>query len=263
MRFLAACRAPASRPQRRMDPLPARRADAGGPGPPTPLRATDRSDPLARIHEAYGREGGATTESIQRADLKVWLPDDVLRKVDVTTMVHGLEVRAPLLDHQVVELALKIPPSMKMRRGAGEEAPERGLRGPSPAATLRRRKAGFGLPIDHWLRGPCAATCATCSPILRRSRAASCRARRWTRCWRSIAAGKANREDALWALVMLEHWCARYLDAGRYGLTRPGAERRGMIARLPRHHRAGSSVERSRTRSTPWRTSTAAASSRS
>lgn len=181
------------------------------------LRATARAEPLGRLHEAYGRERGATIESIQRADLLVYLPDDILHKADLASMMHGLEIRAPLLDHLVVERAMKIPTSLKLGPGGpGKKVLRQAFEGVVPAAALTGRKAGFGIPLDHWLRTELHGWCR--DVLMDReslSRGIVTRAGVET-LLAEHRAGKANREDALWALVMLEHWFRAVGDADRY-----------------------------------------------
>ena len=86
-------------------------------------------------------------------DLRHYLPDDILTKVDRATMAVGLEGREPLLDHRLVELALRLPPGL--RRGAlgTKHLLRRVLYRYVPKAILERPKQGFGVPVSRWLRG--------------------------------------------------------------------------------------------------------------
>ena len=90
-------------------------------------------------------------------DLRHYLPDDLLVKVDRASMRYGLEVRVPLLDHRLVEYALNLSPDLKMR-GSSMKLLLRELLGRYlPRPLVERRKWGFGLPLHKWLKGPLAA----------------------------------------------------------------------------------------------------------
>ena len=91
---------------------------------------------------------------IQFLDLKTYLPGDILTKVDRASMAHGLEVRVPLLDHQLVEWLSGLPPQLKLNGGHGKYIFKRALKPYLPDQILYRRKMGFSVPLASWLRGP-------------------------------------------------------------------------------------------------------------
>jgi asparagine synthase (glutamine-hydrolysing) len=85
-------------------------------------------------------------------DTKSWLPDDLLIKADKITMANSLELRVPLLDHKVLEFAAALPPNLKVRRFTTKYLAKRALGRRVPKPILYRRKAGFPVPYESWLR---------------------------------------------------------------------------------------------------------------
>jgi asparagine synthase (glutamine-hydrolysing) len=96
----------------------------------------------------------------QYADLKIWLPGDILTKVDRTSMAVSLEAREPLLDHRLVEFAARVPASLRLRGGEGKWLMKKALKGRLPHEILHRPKMGFVTPVSAWFRGPLAAQAA-------------------------------------------------------------------------------------------------------
>ena len=112
-------------------------------------------DSLRWMAERHGLTGGVTLEKLQRADVRDYLVNDILAKSDRMSMAHGLEVRAPFLDRELAEFALRLPASFKTgRRGPGKRllrALARRTYGPAMAGAI---KQGFSIPVHEWLRGP-------------------------------------------------------------------------------------------------------------
>jgi len=106
-----------------------------------------------------GRKDLPLISRLQMCDLATYLPFDILTKVDVAAMANSLEVRAPLLDHELIELAATLPAEQRLAAHADGPAPcwekkvllRRLTRGKVPAATVDRPKMGFGLPLGPWL----------------------------------------------------------------------------------------------------------------
>ncbi len=111
-----------------------------------------------RTAEAFAAELGAsdaedTVSRLQNLDVETYLPDDILAKVDIASMTHGLEARAPLCDHHVVELGASLPGWMKVRGGKGKHIFKQAFADLVPPEILNRRKKGFALPTGPWLAG--------------------------------------------------------------------------------------------------------------
>jgi asparagine synthase (glutamine-hydrolysing) len=91
---------------------------------------------------------------IQYLDIKTYLPGDILTKVDRASMQHALEVRVPILDHELVEWLCSLPADLKLRGREGKYLFKRALEGYVPHDVLYRPKMGFAVPIAGWFRGP-------------------------------------------------------------------------------------------------------------
>ena len=121
------------------------------------VAAARRRDPVA---DAYGttlasERFASPLQALLYADTTVYLPNDGLVKMDRMGMAHGLEVRVPFLNHDVVEYAFAMPDHLKLGRdGTGKVALRRMLAGRVNGAILCARKMGFNAPASAWLRGP-------------------------------------------------------------------------------------------------------------
>jgi asparagine synthase (glutamine-hydrolysing) len=91
---------------------------------------------------------------VQYADLKTYLPGDILTKVDRASMARSLEVRVPLLDHYLIEWAARLPMNLKLRGGEGKHIFKQAMRPYLDDDILYRRKMGFAVPLSEWFRGP-------------------------------------------------------------------------------------------------------------
>ena len=99
-------------------------------------------------------QGEDTLSLIQYLDFKTYLPGDILTKVDRASMANSLEVRVPLLDHELVEWIASLSAGIKLRSGEGKYVFKQALQGTLPNEILYRPKMGFAVPLGSWFRGP-------------------------------------------------------------------------------------------------------------
>ncbi len=159
-----------------------------------------------------------------RADLHTYLPDDLMVKVDVASMANGLEMRAPLLDHELLEWAARLPPEVKMAGGRTKALFKAAMAPYLPAAILNRRKMGFGCPIDEWLRHELKdlAHDTLLAPAARQR--GLMRPDYVARLLDEHCAYRADHHTRLWALLMLELWFQTWIDgASASDAYRPAA----------------------------------------
>jgi len=157
-------------------------------------------------------DDGDPVASMNRADLGLYLPGDDLCKVDRATMMHSLEGRVPLVDHEVVEFALSLPMDLKLRGTTSKYILKRAMRGVLPPAILRQRKQGFAVPVDQWLRGELR---RPAERILLSSKAAERGVIRPDGVRDMLAAhagGRARHGHKLWTLLVLEIWFRLCID---------------------------------------------------
>jgi asparagine synthase (glutamine-hydrolysing) len=91
---------------------------------------------------------------VQYADLKTYLPGDILTKVDRASMANSLEVRVPILDHHFVEWAARLPAELRLKGREGKYILKKAMEDRLPHDVLYRRKMGFAVPLRSWFRGP-------------------------------------------------------------------------------------------------------------
>jgi len=122
---------------------------------PELLEETWGYDSFLRGRELFARcPSRAPLNRLLYMDMKTLLPDDMLTKVDRASMAVGLEVRVPLLDHRLVELAARMPTAMKLNGTTGKYVLRRTLAGWVGDGIAQRPKKGFDVPLDEWFQGP-------------------------------------------------------------------------------------------------------------
>jgi asparagine synthase (glutamine-hydrolysing) len=177
-------------------------------------KALSDYDPFSVMAEHFARTRDCHPLSrIQYVDIKTYLVDDILAKVDRASMAHSLEVRVPLLDHEMVEYAARIPAPYKLHGRDGKYIFKRALQGLVPPEVLSRPKMGFSIPLAEWFRGdlkpvfeekvfspdPFIGSVLNIGQI-----------RHW---WNQHQRRTRDYSYQLWSLLMLEVWGRRFARA--------------------------------------------------
>jgi asparagine synthase (glutamine-hydrolysing) len=170
----------------------------------------ERERILSSFHEALSRCPGASLLSrLLYLNVRTYLLDDLLPKMDRMTMAHGLEARSPLLDRDLMEYAATLPDGLKWRGRRGKIVLKKAVEGLLPAETLRRPKHGFGIPLEAWFRGELRPMFE--QVVLERPRLGEfLRVDAVRRLLGEHLAGRADRGHQLWTLLTLELWLRRY-----------------------------------------------------
>jgi len=194
--------------------VPADQADLLSPAVRAELDGFDAYDELARMIDDTG-----LTDPIERMiyqHARFYLADQTLVAADRATMAVGLEARAPLLDHALVELAGRIPSRLKLAGWTTKHILKRAAADLLPVTITDRRKQGLGVPTAMWLRGPL-------RPLLEDRLGAARIARRGLfepatveRLITEHVEGHHNHRKVLWALLMLDAWCEHYVPHARW-----------------------------------------------
>lgn len=139
-------------------------------------------------------------------DMRSYLPDDILCKVDRAAMGVSLETRVPFLDPEVVAYAARLPMSLKIRNGVGKHALREVLYRHVPRHLIERPKAGFSPPLGQWLRGPLREWAEHLLDSERIESDGLLRAQPIRILWRDHLSGQADNSAQLWTILMLQAW---------------------------------------------------------
>lgn len=158
------------------------------------------NDPLPKL----GVDDPAMRMMLQ--DMRSYLPDDILCKVDRAAMAVSLETRTPFLDPEVIKLATRIPMHMKIRGQQGKWALRQVLYQHVPPEIIDRPKAGFAIPIGLWLRGPLREWAEELLSYERLTEDGLFNANLIRKTWAEHLSGRSDWTARLWAILMFQAW---------------------------------------------------------
>ena len=159
---------------------------------------------------AAGLPEAEALRAVRLSDFETWLTDDLLVKVDRASMAVGLELRCPMLDRQVVELAWTLPDAMLVGEGGGKRILRAVLARHVPPSLFERPKGGFDVPLRAWLLGPLRDWAeALLEPAVLRQ-AGYLRPEAVTRRWHQLVTGWERRPHLIWSILMFQLWRQRW-----------------------------------------------------
>jgi asparagine synthase (glutamine-hydrolysing) len=167
---------------------------------------------LFRLFESAGSDGADALDAALGTDVRSYLPYDLLVKMDIATMANSLEARSPLLDHRVMEFAARLPSRYKVRGTTTKYLLKKVARELLPSAILDRRKMGFAVPLNQWMRGD---LLPLLNDVLLSPRALDrgyFRPDAVRRLVREHVERRQDHADRLWALLWLELWQREFLS---------------------------------------------------
>lgn len=149
-------------------------------------------------------------EAIQYLDMKMYMSDDILVKVDRASMACSLEVRAPLLDYELVDFVTRLPVDYKLEGLTGKSLLKRAMAGRLPDHIRLRAKKGFGIPVAHWIRDELAGPVRAALDPQRLKREGFFDPQVVQRYLSEHQAGRRDHRKVLWTLFMFQSWLERH-----------------------------------------------------
>jgi asparagine synthase (glutamine-hydrolysing) len=178
---------------------------------PETVMAGNISEPPSQLDDplpAYGADDPAMQMMVQ--DMRSYLPDDILCKVDRAAMGVSLETRTPFLDPDVIALAARLPMAAKIRDGHGKWALRQVLYQHVPREIIERPKAGFAIPIGIWLRGPLRDWAEELLSHKRLAKDGFFDPDIVRLTWAEHLSGRRDWTTRLWAILMFQAWYAQW-----------------------------------------------------
>ncbi len=191
---------------------------------------TLKREPAARLMKHL--TDSAAEDSLNQllyADCKTFLPDLNLAYSDKLSMACSIELRVPFLDNEIVDFALRLPPKFKIKGLTQKYIPRRAFRHELPASVLKRRKAGFGLPIRSWLRTDLQEMVHDLLSEKRVRERGLFQPAAVAQLIHENESGQQDHSLRLWALLTLELWQQTFLDSP--ALVESSTDPRGEVAR--------------------------------
>ncbi|HYW27512.1 MAG TPA: asparagine synthase (glutamine-hydrolyzing) [Terriglobales bacterium] len=170
------------------------------------------AEPPPMLEQLERQRPSDLLDAMLETDVNHYLPDDLLVKMDVATMAHSLEARSPLLDHQLLEFAARLPSNLKLRGSTGKYLFKEALRGVLPDAVLDRPKMGFGVPLADWLRTGLRELLLDTLLSDRALGRGYFRPAAVRQMVNVHLAGRNEHQRVLWDLLLLELWLRRFVD---------------------------------------------------
>jgi asparagine synthase (glutamine-hydrolysing) len=162
------------------------------------------------LFRSFYRQGGKDPlTAMEYLDVKTYLPEDILTKVDRASMYHSLEVRIPLLDYRLVELAFRIPSTLKLRNGEKKAILRKAMKDFLPEPVLQQKKMGFAVPLAEWFERDMH------SMMIERLTRPDFPFRDWFNqdIINYLIENPTRFKSAsqIWSLLVFDEWCQRYL----------------------------------------------------
>lgn len=166
---------------------------------------------LSRLYDLFSNLKGV--DRLLALEIRSYLPEDLMVKMDRATMAFSIEGRSPLLDHVFMERMARIPPELKLRALNTKYIFKRALKGVLPEEVLRRGKMGFGVPLEHWFRTQLVNFLREnlYGGVLVRERFVNLDGVKTM--VESHISGRSNEQHRIWLLLVLEYWWREWFSA--------------------------------------------------